>query len=152
MFVVFINDLDLVRETLVCTVSKFADDTKVLKEVNSDEEKAEMQCIINIIKKHYKPQNRTKATFLGLYVLPHLENFQAAWAPWLIGERKFLEDVHKRAFKQVNYFKAKDYHAQLITKCFVFLNTFFMFCTTVPFAPHYQCSLISSLWFKFLTI
>ena len=188
LFIAFINDLETVLEGLQCTVSKFADDTKIQKIVNTPQEQEQMQQVIDSLVKwcsdwgmswnakkcsvmHYGTSNphhqykmdgidlasvtserdigviiesnmkpslqcanaarkanallgmltrglsyRTKSTFLKLYVLyirPHLENCQVAWAPWQVGERKLLEDVQRRAFRQVSDFKSKTYALQL---------------------------------------
>ena len=51
LFIAFINDLETVLEGLQCTVSKFADDTKIQKIVNTPQEQEQMQQVIDSLVK-----------------------------------------------------------------------------------------------------
>ena len=59
---------------------------------------------------------RDKDTFLRLYktyVRPHLEYCQAAWSPWLEGDKKVLEKVQERALRMISNLKGKCYEDRL---------------------------------------
>ena len=59
---------------------------------------------------------RDKETMLKLYmtyVRPHLEYCQAAWSPWLVGDKKLLEQVQQRAVKLMTNLKSKTYDGKL---------------------------------------
>ena len=59
---------------------------------------------------------RDKDTFLKLYktyVRPHLEYCQAAWAPWLEGDKRVLEKVQERAMRMISNLKGRSYQDRL---------------------------------------
>ena len=47
LFIIFIDDIDECVEGLDCVISKFADDTKVIKQVDTDQGRQQMQEAIN---------------------------------------------------------------------------------------------------------
>ena len=59
---------------------------------------------------------KSKKNFLPLYktyILPHLEFAQASWAPWMVGDKELLENIQKRALRQITDLKGKTYKEKL---------------------------------------
>ncbi len=59
---------------------------------------------------------RDRHVFIRLYkqyVLPHLDFASQAWSPWLSGDKEVLENVQKRAIKQVTGLAGRSYEERL---------------------------------------
>jgi len=47
------------------------------------------------------------------YVRPHLEFAVQAWSPWTVADREVLEQVQKKAVKQISGLRSTDYEGRL---------------------------------------